>query len=101
MSKLTDLIESKYIGSGHKSMRQFLQTLGITQQKFYNWRDGAVPEDKILIGISEKLGINFLQLVALARSNDVKGTAETRREWSKIASIIDKEKKGSERKMLS
>lgn len=71
--------------------------MGINQQKFNNWRDGAVPEDKVLIKISEKLNINFLKLVALARSNDKKGTEETRAEWKKISNQIDKQKKGETR----
>lgn len=92
MSRLTDLIENKYEEHKYKSMRQYLKSLGITQQKFYNWKEGAVPDDKTLINISEKLGIEFLKLVALAKSNDKKGTAETRAEWRKIATQIERQR---------
>lgn len=91
MSRLTDLIENKYEEKRYKSMRQYLKSLGVTQQKFYNWKEGAVPDDKTLINISEKLKINFLSLVALAKSNDKKGTSETRTEWRKIATYLERQ----------
>nr|DAY21846.1 MAG TPA: Cro protein regulating protein [Inoviridae sp.] len=82
MNELTEIIlEKKQEG---ESTRSFLEKFGVTSQKFYNWKKGATPEDKILMKISEVLNLDFLMLASLARSMDNNSDAATRSEWRKI-----------------
>ena len=47
MNELTEIIlKEKQEG---ESTRSFLERFGVTSQKFYNWKKGATPEDKILM----------------------------------------------------
>lgn len=101
MSRLTDLIEEKFDPKKHKSMRNFLLMMDINQQKFNGWKDGAVPDEKTICAISNALGINFLKLLALAKISDARGNSETKAEWKKIATQIEREEKGDSHRILT
>jgi hypothetical protein len=82
MTELTELILNE--NKEGESERQFLRRFGITSQKFYNWKKGTTPEDKILRKISEVLNIDFLMLASLARALDADSDTATRGEWRRI-----------------
>ncbi len=82
MNELTEIILKEK--KENETTRKFLERCGVTSQKFYNWKNGTTPEDKILAKISEVLNIDFLLLASLAKSMDNNGDNTTRREWRKI-----------------
>lgn len=101
MSEFTDLILSKK--DENTSVRQHLLKLGIDQQKFNGWINGAMPDDKTVAKVSEEFGIDFLLLYSMAKVSGRGGRGTSTKalaEWRKIYKqkkdelSIEKEKKG-------
>lgn len=92
MTDFTDFIlDKKQEGI---SDRKFLQGLGIDQQKFNKWKDGAMPDDKVIAKICEEFGLDFLYMYSLAKTSGKGGrgaSSKSNAEWKKIFNQKKKE----------
>lgn len=90
MSEFTDfLIRYK---DESMSVAQFVRGLGISPQLFQKWIAGAMPNEAALMRISEKYGIDYIYLFALAKKSGKEGIDKTRDEWRKMERRLRQER---------